>query len=224
MPSVPRALDLFCCQGAASKGYTDAGFDVDAVDRDPQPRFYPGARFHQADAFAYLAEHGDGYDFYHGSPMCQGYSDCQRIQGNDHPMQIADLRDAFIATGKPYVIENVVGARWAMRDPIELCGCMFPDSGLRTYRPRLFESNIPLTQPEHREHVATTVKMGRPLKPGDWYHAVGNFSNVPYVRENMGVPWMTRDGIRECIPPVYAEFVGRQVMAYLAGEAATAAA
>jgi len=24
----------------------------------------------------------------------------------------------------------------------------------------------------------------------------------------MGVEWMTREGIRECIPPAYSEFIG----------------
>lgn len=35
------------------------------------------------------------------------------------------------------------------------------------------------------------------------------------VRENMGVPWIIRDGICECIPPIYAEYVGRQLIAML---------
>lgn len=26
---------------------------------------------------------------------------------------------------------------------------------------------------------------------------------------------MNRDGIRECIPPIYAEYVGRQLLAHL---------
>jgi DNA (cytosine-5)-methyltransferase 1 len=29
----------------------------------------------------------------------------------------------------------------------------------------------------------------------------------------MGVPWMNRDGIRECIPPAYSEFIGRAFLA-----------
>lgn len=56
------------------------------------------------------------------------------------------------------------------------------------------------------------MKMGRALGPGDFYHAVGNFSGVELVRQDMGVPWMDRDGIRECIPPAYAEHIGRQLI------------
>jgi DNA (cytosine-5)-methyltransferase 1 len=56
--------------------------------------------------------------------------------------------------------------------------------------------------------------MGRPLQDGDYYHAVGNFSNVPYVRRDMDVPWMSREGIRECIPPAYSKWIGR----YLRGQ------
>jgi DNA (cytosine-5)-methyltransferase 1 len=30
----------------------------------------------------------------------------------------------------------------------------------------------------------------------------------------MGVPWMNRDGIRECIPPAYTEHIGHTLLAY----------
>ena len=210
--SEPRLLDLCCCQGGASAGYTDAGWRVDAVDLDPQPRHYPGARFIQADAFTYLGDCWRDYDAVHVSPVCQGYSDCQRIQGRDHPMQIGLFRKLLHSTRLPYVIENVEAARWAMRSPVLLCGAAF---GLHTYRHRLFESNVPLDVPPHAPHLEVQTKMGRPLREGDWYHAVGNFSNVPYVRADLGVPWMNRDGIRECIPPVYAEHVGRQLLAHI---------
>jgi DNA (cytosine-5)-methyltransferase 1 len=53
--------------------------------------------------------------------------------------------------------------------------------------------------------------MGRPVQPGQWYHAVGNFSGVGYIRDDLDVPWMNRDGLRECIPPVFAEYIGRQL-------------
>jgi DNA (cytosine-5)-methyltransferase 1 len=58
--------------------------------------------------------------------------------------------------------------------------------------------------------------MGRAVQPGDYYHAVGNFSGVDYIRQDMGVPWMNRDGIRECIPPSYAQFIGAQLLEHLA--------
>jgi DNA (cytosine-5)-methyltransferase 1 len=197
----PLLLDLFCCQGGASAGYVAAGFDVIGVDIDPQPR-YP-YRFLQGDALAALDRLGEHVDAVHASPPCQGYSNAQRIQGREHPMLIDAVRERLEELGKPYVIENVPGA--PLKAPIELCGGTF---GLRTYRHRLFESNAGLLQPAHRPHPVPQVKMGRPLKVGDYYQAVGNFSNVPYVRADMGVPWMSRDGIRESIPPVYAQYVG----------------
>ena len=214
----PRVLDLYCCQGGASAGYFAAGFDVTGVDREPQPR-YP-YRFVQAGALGYLRQlittgEIQEYDLIAGSPPCQRRTRCQKIQGREHPALIAPTRDMLRATGLPYVIENVPASGYdddPLIDPIELCGAMF---GLRTYRHRWFESNLTLTAPRHPPHQHATVKMGRPLHDGDWYHAVGNFSNVPYVRRDLGVPWMNRDGLRECIPPAYAEHVGRQVLAHL---------
>jgi DNA (cytosine-5)-methyltransferase 1 len=50
---------------------------------------------------------------------------------------IGHVREALEATGKPYVIENVEGARDHMREPVVLCGFMF---GREMYRRRLFEA------------------------------------------------------------------------------------
>jgi len=206
----PRLLDLFCCQGGGAAGYAAAGFDVTGVDIAPQPR-YPYA-FVQADALDYLRRYAHRFDAVHASCPCQGYSETQRLRGNAHPMLIEETRAALEETGLPWVMENVPGA--PLRDPVTLCGAMFP--GLRTYRHRLFEvGGWTLAAPEHPEHLHPVVKMGRPLREGEWYHAVGNFSNVPYVRRNMGVEWMSRDGIRECIPPAYTAWVGRVLLAAL---------
>lgn len=205
-------LVYFCCQGGACRGYENAGFDVTPVDVVPQPKHYAPAKVIVADAIAHLAElirTGEVREYVAiaGSPPCQRFTLAQRIQKRDHPDLIAPFRELCIASGLPYVIENVPGA--PLIDPVELCGAAF---GLRTYRHRLFESNILISVPAHPEHMAPLVKMGRPLREGDWYQAVGNFSNVPYVRADMGVPWMTREGIRECIPPAYAEYVGQQLI------------
>ncbi len=131
----PRLLDLFCCQGGAGKGYDDVGFDVTGVDKDPQPR-YP-FRFVQADAIAFVLEHGAEFDFIHASPPCQFDSDCQRLQGNTHPDLIHPTRAALETTGRPWVIENVGGAVPKLHAPVMLCGTMFH---LATYRHRFLEA------------------------------------------------------------------------------------
>ena len=231
MNAQPRLLDLYCCQGGASMGYRHAGFDVVGVDIAPQPRYlFP---FFQGDVLevlkALLAGEslrfaggigtyalGD-FDALHASPPCQRRTKAQKIQKREHPALIAPTRFFLEMTGLPYVIENVVPDESSrddpLIDPVMLCGAMF---GLETYRHRLFESNFPLTVPEHPEHVARTAKMGRPPQPGEFMHVVGNFSGVEHGREVMGMPWASRDGLREAIPPVYTEWVGAQLMAELA--------
>lgn len=211
--NAPRLLDAFCCQGGASAGYAAAGFTVVGVDIAPQPHYpFP---FHQRDAITFIRTHARHFDAIHTSPPCQAHTLAQRIMGNTHEDLIAPTRQALIESGKPWVIENVVGA--PLVDPIELCGAMF---GLRTYRHRLFESNIPLTAPAHPEHKARTTKMGRRPVVGENLHIVGNFSGADIAREVMGMPWATRDGLREAIPSVYAEFVGRQVLEHIGQVAA----
>ena len=222
--SKPIALDLYCCQGGATKGLQDAGFYVVGVDKDLQPN-YCGDEFVQADVIEFLSEliELDAAQltptpaFIHASPPCQGGTNAQKIQKREHPRLIGPTRELLIEFGVPYVIENVVpGPERAhedpLKDPILLCGAMF---GLHTYRHRLFESSFPLAAPPHPDHVHRQVKMGRPIREGDFYQAVGNFSGVDIARRDMGVEWMTRDGVRECIPPAYAEYVARQ---FLTGE------
>ncbi|MDQ1068369.1 class I SAM-dependent methyltransferase [Streptomyces canus] len=209
---LPRLLDLFCCQGGAAKGYVDAGFDVTGVDINPQPR-YP-YRFVQADAITFVLEHGAAFDFIHASPPCQHDSDCQRIRANAHPDLIAPTRTALERTGRPWAMENVRGAVPKLHDPVMLCGQMFR---LANYRHRYFEvgGGFALDQPDHPAHLVPQAKMGRPVPPGHYGQFVGNFSGVVLARRVLGVPWMNRDGIRECIPPAYAEFIGHAALAQL---------
>lgn len=211
------AVDLCSCQGGTTAGLQAVGFHVIGVDIEDQPR-YCGDEFYRADAIAWLTVHREwirsNVSLIAASPPCQRYSRAQKIQQREHPDLIAPLRYALQETGVPWVIENVEEARGELRDPVMLCGAMFP--GLHTYRHRLFETGgWDLAIPQDPEHLYPTVKMGRPLREGDWYHAVGNFSNVDYVRRDMGVPWMNRDGIRESIPPVYGEYIGNAFLAEL---------
>jgi DNA (cytosine-5)-methyltransferase 1 len=204
-------LDAFCCSGGATRGYQDAGFYVVGVDIEPQPN-YCGDEFHLGDAVDFIARHGVGFDAIHASPPCQRYSLAQRIQSREHPDLVAPTRAALEATGRPWVIENVPGA--PLRDTSELCGAMF---GLRTYRHRLFEAGggFAFQPPAHPEHTARNAKMGRPVREGEFIHVVGNFSNVALARQVMGMPWATRDELREAIPVAYTAYVGARLTAHL---------
>lgn len=226
--SKPILLDICCRQGGATRGYQNAGFYVIGVDIEPQPR-YIGDEFIQADGLEILRLMLEGGGIWrsgtglvtpaavHTSWPCQGYSETSVLNANAHPKLIEPGRALLDAIGLPYIQENVDSAdtRAIMKNPVMLCGRQF---GLNTYRHRLFESNIPITVPAHERHTRAQIKMGRPLQEGDLYQAVGNFSNVPYVRRDMGVEWMTREGIRECIPPAYAEHFGRQLMIHVESE------
>lgn len=233
----PLLLDLYCCQGGASKGYADAGWDVIGVDMQAQPR-YPYL-FKRDDALLTLRALLSGWRMYvslpsapgdvrvigldsidaiHASPPCQARTKAQKIQGNTHPNLIAPTRELILETGLPYVIENVVPEDAAsdpdpLVDPVMLCGAMF---GIETYRHRLFETNFDLTVPAHPEHRVRTTKMGRRPIEGEYMHIVGNFTNPERARQIMGMPWASRDGLREAIPPVYSEHIGLQMMAHLA--------
>lgn len=212
----PLILDLFSKQGGAGWGYHLAGFRGTGVDIEPQPR-YP-LSFVQADALDVLAdkEYLACFDAIHASPPCQAHSNAQRIRRREHPDLIGPVREALIASGKPYVIENVRGA--PLLAPVELCGCMFPE--LNVYRERLFETSFPLLAPPHVPHREPVTKMGRPPRPGERMHVVGNFSGVAAASEAMGIGWMSRDGLREAIPPAYTRFIGEALMNALRQERA----
>jgi DNA (cytosine-5)-methyltransferase 1 len=92
--------------------------------------------------------------------------------------------------------------------------------GLRTYRHRLFESNIDLTAPDHGEHASRTTKMGRKLVDGEFMHIVGHFSGVDAGRQAMGMPWASRCGLSEAVPPAYTEHIGKQLLQHIESERA----
>lgn len=204
-----RVLDLCCKAGGAGMGYHLAGFDeVVGVDIEPQPN-YP-FEFVQADALTFPL---DGFDLIHVSPVCKGYSACAVLNDVEHPKQIDAFRQRLAASGIPYVIENVEGA--PLIDPVVLCGAMF--GGLRTYRHRLFESSIPVPQPDEPLHLWPLAKMGRVPGPAEFMHVVGHFSGVSQAREAMGIDWMTRDELAQAIPPAYTKYVGTAALMAIRG-------
>lgn len=231
-----RLLDLFCAQGGATIGYVRAGFDVVAVDIEPQPR-HPGnslfdrrgCTFVQADALAYLRAHGHEFDAVHASPPCQRHSQCNNwsrgAKVQEYPDLVAPTRALLDELGRPYVIENVVGA--PLRVDCQLCGTGF---GLRVMRHRIFESNVRLPEPppcNHWSHVGqadewrvrkgdtTQGALDRPK--GAFVSPSGNPNKekgtVAEWLAAMETPWMDRAGVTQAIPPAYTEWLGRALMA-----------
>lgn len=229
----PRLLDLFCCAGGAGMGYARAGFEVVGVDKDPRPH-YPFA-FIQADVLtltpAFLAE----FDAIHASPPCQAHSGTHNIHRkgrvggyrkpresdarDDHKNLIPETRLLLQSARRPYVIENVVGARPHLIQPLMLCGTQF---GLQVYRHRLFETNFPVggLLPAHQPHVRGATKAT------DGYSTLARGASIICCAGNnfrrvegmaaMGLDWpMTRWEVAQAIPPAYTEFLGRQLMAYI---------
>ena len=88
---------------------------------------------------------------------------------------------------------------------------------MKTYRHRLFESNIDLIAPKHPQHIAPNAKMGRPPKENEFVQYVGHFSGVGMVQEMTGLHWLGQGELAQSIPPQYTKFIGSQLLSHLQG-------
>lgn len=240
-------LDLFCCEGGAARGYQLAGFEVFGVDINPKfATRYAGDWFTAASALDVLATllEGGSVAFHshapatreltlndiaaiHASPPCQPFSIAKN--GTNHrpatPGKHQDLVEAtrtlLQRTGKPYVIENVVGA--PLLNPTMLCWSMFNEAGsvldddgtpLRMERHRLFETNWELTAPREDYHDKAVQVAGayggarRDKWEAKHVRKGGYVPSIPVQRELLDIHWMTQYGMWQSVPPKYTEYIG----------------
>jgi DNA (cytosine-5)-methyltransferase 1 len=206
----PRLLDLFCGAGGAAMGYARAGFNVIGVDSNPQPH-YP-FEFIQADCLTLGEEFLLLFDALHASPPCQKYTRKTAHWGRtrkhfiEHPDLIDPTRRMLMKSGRPYVLENVMGA--PMRADLILCGTMFD---LRIIKHRQFETNFPLIGPANGCDHADVYN--------PWQ---GKGRNAKEHRQAQGTPWIPQCGgasrkagvtgdLNNAIPPAFTQFIGEQL-------------
>jgi DNA (cytosine-5)-methyltransferase 1 len=208
-----RLLDLFCGAGGASRGYAEAGFEVVGVDVKHGKR-YPYEYLRQ-DVMTLSVDFLRTFDVIHASPPCQLFSSTKHLrnaQGKSSSKLdlVEPVREMLLASGRPYVIENVLGA--PLLHPVTVCGSSF---GLKVRRHRLFESNLELvgTECKHKEQ-------GRPVgiygSMRDEIPSGGKTAEtMDQAKEAMGIDWMLWGELVEAIPPAYSHFIGLQLRGQL---------
>ena len=210
--NAPRLLDLFCGAGGAAMGYHRAGFDVTGVDLEPQPD-YPFT-FVRGDAMTFPLA---GFDAIHASPPCIRWTvlPLTREQREKHPDLLTPIRERLIASGVPYVIENI-WKRAPLRGPVLYCGAAM---NLKVIVHRGFESNCLLLSPGCACPPDATTKHGfvnrRPRGP------LANGRKSPrrgesQWREAAGLDHLIGQAARNAIPPAYTEHIGTQLLQHLA--------
>ena len=223
-----KILDLYCKAGGggASAGYARAGFEVVGVDIEDQPN-YP-YKFIKMDAIEFLKTQDiSEYDAIHASPPCQAHTRAKHLSAarnggkyRDHKDLIQATRELLQKSGKPYVIENVVGA--PLIKPIALNGTQFKN--IYTQRRRMFESNIELKEPDRPYIKKKTPTAGNGFGQ-DGFISICGSGGVRGMNAKQiilywgfalgGIDWMTRAELAEAIPPVYTEFIGKQIIDYI---------
>lgn len=227
----PLLLDLFCGAGGAAVGYHRAGFDVIGVDNRPQPRYpFECWQLDALDALRQLVAGETLVDFaaIHASPPCQRYSVGLNVWHDEvrewHPDLIEATRELLVASGRPYVIENIPGS--PLLDPVRICGSAL---GLDVERHRLFECSFsvlvppcahgwqtPRFAPNRSGRVGRLARVitvaGRGSPPDE---ADAGEPKVEQWRRAMEIDWMSREELREAIPPAYTELLGLQLLRHL---------
>lgn len=229
-----RLLDLYCGEGGAAAGYALAGAEVIGVDFRSQPR-YPFA-FIRANVVEDLSlRFLQSFDAIHASPPCQFGTELNSDRAR-HLNLIQPTRRLLLASGLPYVIENVRAVRPYLVNPVSLFGTMFDlhlvtSTGQRfdLSRERCFETNWPLVKPWNpgTQHPVANIFGGHlrarsgPYRTGNGTGRTRDFigeDKPGLARQMMEMPWATMNGMSEAVPPAYCEAIGAQLLAHLTAE------
>lgn len=215
-------IDLCCCAGGASYGYNMAGFEVVGVDIKDQPN-YP-FKFIKADVLEIMkdVDFMSQFDAIHASPPCQGYSKATKddsiyvhhTKGKQTPRLIESIRK-LLPPNKPYVIENVAGAKSHLIKPFYLTGFMF---GLHIQRKRYFESNVFIVPPFPTKGNSRrwAEENGIDFRDMSVTGKSRRTGSIDVWKNLMQMPWAGRAWeLSEAIPPAYTEYIGKILIGHL---------
>lgn len=217
----PLLIDRFCGEGGAAAGYVRRGFRVWGVDINPklESRYLASGaeRFICADANTWEPDEEPAAE--HWSPPCKDWTDLAAQSGGDGtgwmlPHAIERARNS----GRPHVVENVEGAKNVMDGAVMLCGSMFGLGGWTgpvayrvLKRHRLFLTSFPvLTPPDQCSGQSVIGVYGT---GGGGQMTRGYKASLAQARAVMQMPWASRDGVSQAIPPAYSGFLGEHLMA-----------
>jgi DNA (cytosine-5)-methyltransferase 1 len=222
-------IDRFCGEGGAAAGYVRRGFRVWGVDSNPKLKaryLASGAeRFICADANTW--EPDEEPDAEHWSPPCKDWTDLVAQSGGDGTgWMLPHAIERARRIGRPYVVENVESTRTKplMNGAVMLCGSMFA-LGTHTQdyedplvyrtlkRHRLFLTSFAVLTPQ--DVCAGWHKIGVYGTGGGGQMTRGYKANLTQAREVMQMPWASRDGVSQAIPPAYTRYLGERLMAQL---------
>lgn len=149
---MPIMCDLFCGRGGWTKGFLANGWDCIGIDLNPQP-LYP-ATFIQAD-IAQLCELPEA-DFYCCSSPCEQFSVHCMKHFHKNPKWpwlgtalFEHARSLILATGKPYIMENVRCAERFIGRSVNHCGPFY-----------LWGNGVPAVMPKDLFRVSKGTKFG----------------------------------------------------------------
>lgn len=203
-----KLLDLYCGEGLAAWGYWLSGrfSEIVGVDIEDMSNRY-AFDFIQGDALSLDYEFLSQFDFVHASPPCQAYSkQTPREYRGNHMRLVAATHLMLVASGKPYVIENVEGSGKELRPNIVLNG---QSLGLPIDRRRYF-------------HASTLKRPIRKIMRTWASNHIHNSMNRASVIESMGLDLisplalnkMTVGGMLQGIPPIMTKFISNRLLTH----------
>lgn len=201
-------LDLCCGEGLAAWGYWSSGMfseilGVDIADMSSSYSF----DFLKADIRSLDYEFLAQFDFIHASPPCQGYSHATPPSVRENHMRLIPGTKLMLhAANRPYVIENVPGAKRELRPNVAMNGLYF---GLTSSRPRYFD-----VSEWHGENIEFMTKgRGKRIHGGDYVsrQEVIEAFGLGEVISRHALNKLTLDGMKQGIPPIFTKTIAQMI-------------